>query len=87
MVPVVAPSTSMPPSSPFPIRTPSKEPKILSGQRQLRWERFGRLAGGHFPHSNLPRFYQVHLGAKDVEIAAARARILPFATLAAIIGV
>lgn len=29
--------------------------------------------------SNIPKFYQVHLGKKDVEIAKHRARIIPFA--------
>ena len=37
--------------------------------------------------SNIPQFYQVHLGTKDVEIAEPRARILPFATFATILGV
>jgi predicted AAA+ superfamily ATPase len=37
--------------------------------------------------TSIPLFYQVHLGTKDVEIATARARILPFARLAAILAV
>ena len=28
--------------------------------------------------SSIPKFYQVHLGKKDVEVAGQRARILPF---------
>ena len=37
--------------------------------------------------TNIPLFYQVHMGTKDVEIANSRARILPMNKLAAILGV
>ena len=37
--------------------------------------------------SNIPVFYQVHAGAKDIEFAASRARILPLTTLARILKV
>jgi uncharacterized protein len=37
--------------------------------------------------SNIPVFYQVHCGARDVEYAAKRARILPLTTLAGILKV
>ena len=53
-----------------------------TGEREL-----SRNISYFAPRSNIPRFYQVHLGAKDVEITTARARILPFATLAAVLGV
>lgn len=39
------------------------------------------------PRSGIPLFYQVHRGTRDVEVPAARARILPFSTFAAILGV
>lgn len=37
--------------------------------------------------SNIPVFYQVHAGAKDIEFAASRARILPLTKLARILKV
>ena len=37
--------------------------------------------------SNIPVFYQVHAGAKDIEFAASRARILPLTMLASILKV
>jgi hypothetical protein len=37
------------------------------------------------PRAGIPNFYQVHLGSEDV--ADSRARILPFAAFAKILGV
>ena len=34
----------------------------------------------------IPHFYQVHLGSRDYEYAACRARVLPFTTMAGILG-
>jgi hypothetical protein len=38
-------------------------------------------------YSHIPLFYQAHMGSKDHEIAEHRARVLPFARLAQILGV
>ena len=38
--------------------------------------------GYYAQRSNIPYFYQVHQGQKDVEVSTYRARILPFVTLA-----
>lgn len=37
--------------------------------------------------TKIPRFYQVHLGTRNDELAACRARILPFTALAGILAV
>ena len=37
--------------------------------------------------TNIPLFYQVHLGSRDYEIAASKARVLPFTTLSRILAV
>ncbi len=37
--------------------------------------------------TNIPHFYQVHLGTKDYEVAQAKARVLPFTTFSGILGV
>lgn len=37
--------------------------------------------------SNIPLFYQVHLGTKDYEVPESRARIIPFVKFAEILGV
>jgi uncharacterized protein len=37
--------------------------------------------------TNIPLFYQVHMGEKDYEIAEFKARVLPFSTMAGILGV
>ncbi len=37
--------------------------------------------------TNIPLFYQVHLGERDYELARSRARVLPFTTLAALLTV
>ncbi|MCX6876949.1 MAG: hypothetical protein NTW21_24510 [Verrucomicrobia bacterium] len=37
--------------------------------------------------SDIPLFYQVHCGAKDVEFAATRTRILPLTVLAGILKI
>jgi hypothetical protein len=35
----------------------------------------------------IPKFYQVHLGTADVEFAAHRARVMPFARFVEVLGV
>jgi hypothetical protein len=37
--------------------------------------------------TQIPKFYQVHLGKKDVEVAKCRAHILPFEKLSLKLGV
>jgi predicted AAA+ superfamily ATPase len=37
--------------------------------------------------SNIPKFYQVHLGETDVEFSEHRARVLPFSRFSEILGV
>jgi predicted AAA+ superfamily ATPase len=37
--------------------------------------------------TNIPLFYQVHLGTKDYEVAQSKARVLPFTTFSSILGV
>ncbi len=37
--------------------------------------------------TNIPKYYQVHMGAKDYEIAEYKARILPLATMAGILAI
>ncbi len=37
--------------------------------------------------TNIPLFYQVHMGDRDYEIAASKARVLPFTTLSRILAV
>ena len=37
--------------------------------------------------TNIPQFYQIHLGEKDYEVPQAKARVLPFTTFTGILGV
>ncbi|MEI7828017.1 MAG: ATP-binding protein, partial [Euryarchaeota archaeon] len=37
--------------------------------------------------TDIPQFYQVHLGEKDYEVAHSKARVLPFTTFTGILGV
>lgn len=52
------------------------------GERQL-----SRNISYFAQRTNIPLFYQVHMGEKDYEIAVSKARVLPFATLAGILAV
>jgi predicted AAA+ superfamily ATPase len=53
-----------------------------TGERQL-----SRNIHYFAERSSIPIFYQVHLGETDYEIAGSKARILPFAVMAGILGV
>ncbi|MFA6294746.1 MAG: AAA family ATPase [Victivallales bacterium] len=52
------------------------------GERQL-----SRNISYFAQRTNIPVFYQVHMGEKDYEIAEFKARVLPFAAMSRILGV
>ncbi len=52
------------------------------GERQL-----SRNISYFAQRTNIPLFYQVHMGEKDYEVAEFKARVLPFTTMAGILGV
>jgi predicted AAA+ superfamily ATPase len=52
------------------------------GERQL-----SRNISYFAQRSNIPIFYQVHMGEKDYEVTEFKARVLPFATMSGILGV
>ena len=37
--------------------------------------------------TNIPLYYQVHMGEKDYEVAEFKARVIPFTTMASILAV
>ncbi len=63
-------------------RKPVFAVECKTGEREL-----SRNIAYFAPRSGVPLFYQVHLGTKDVEVPAARARILPLSTFTSILGV
>jgi predicted AAA+ superfamily ATPase len=52
------------------------------GERQL-----SRNISYFAQRSNIPLFYQVHMGEKDYEVTEFKARVLPFAAMSGILGV
>jgi predicted AAA+ superfamily ATPase len=60
---------------------------IIAVECKLGERRLSRQIPYFAERTDIPKFYQVHLGDADVEFAEHRARVLPFARLTEILGI